>query len=79
MAHTFIRQIKAFQLNFRIRVRVLRIWRPRRYNSEIYDGLHYILVDEEAIAYGSVKFADFGLAKITTKVNEIQVLQGTAF
>ncbi|PRQ26439.1 putative mitogen-activated protein kinase kinase kinase STE-STE11 family [Rosa chinensis] len=34
-----------------------------------------ILVD----AYGSAKLADFGLAKIITKMNEIQSLQGTAF
>nr|XP_011458762.1 PREDICTED: mitogen-activated protein kinase kinase kinase 1-like isoform X6 [Fragaria vesca subsp. vesca] len=64
--------------------------RVSKYTKEILLGLNYlhghnvvhrdikcanILVD----AYGSAKLADFGLAKITTKMNELQSLQGTAF
>ncbi|KAL6214930.1 hypothetical protein ACLB2K_014362 [Fragaria x ananassa] len=63
--------------------------RVSKYTKEILLGLNYlhghnvvhrdikcanILVD----AYGSAKLADFGLAKITTKMNELQSLQGTA-
>ncbi|XP_040370042.1 replication protein A 70 kDa DNA-binding subunit B isoform X2 [Rosa chinensis] len=43
---TLLRNITAFSLAFNIRVRVSRIWRPRRFNSDIYDGLHYLLIDE---------------------------------
>lgn len=44
---TFIRDIRPYQLNFRIRTRVSRIWRPKNYDGDRYEGLHYILIDEK--------------------------------
>ncbi|PRQ30636.1 hypothetical protein RchiOBHm_Chr5g0026781 [Rosa chinensis] len=44
---TLICEIRAFQINFQIKIRVFRIWRPRKYNNEMYNGLHYVLVDKE--------------------------------
>ncbi|PRQ51196.1 putative replication protein A, OB [Rosa chinensis] len=43
---TLIHELRPFQLNFTMRIRVSRIWRPQRFQSEIYDGLHNILTDE---------------------------------
>ncbi|XP_050368466.1 uncharacterized protein LOC126786629 isoform X2 [Argentina anserina] len=46
MEPTPIRNLVPFQFNFRIRVRASRVWRPRKFNSKDYDGLHYVLVDQ---------------------------------
>lgn len=35
------------QYKYTIRVRVSRLWRPRFNNTDAYDGLHYVLVDED--------------------------------
>ncbi|XP_062003962.1 uncharacterized protein LOC133721384 isoform X1 [Rosa rugosa] len=43
---TLIRNIRPFSLTLKVRVQVSRMWRPRRFQSEIYDGLHYLLIDE---------------------------------
>lgn len=46
MEITPLRAIKPFQPHYTIRVRVARLWRPRFPNREDYNGLHYILIDE---------------------------------
>ncbi|KAL6214527.1 hypothetical protein ACLB2K_013959 [Fragaria x ananassa] len=35
------------QYKYTIRVRVSRLWRPRFNNTDAYDDLHYVLVDED--------------------------------
>ncbi|KAM5549911.1 hypothetical protein ABKV19_001035 [Rosa sericea] len=47
MRSTLIRDIKRFEFNLKIRGRVTRIWRPKKYDGERNDGLHCVVVDEK--------------------------------
>ncbi|KAL6214525.1 hypothetical protein ACLB2K_013958 [Fragaria x ananassa] len=43
---TPVRAMVPFKYTYKIRVRVSRVWRPRFRRTEKYDGLHYVLVDQ---------------------------------
>ncbi|XP_004301743.1 PREDICTED: uncharacterized protein LOC101302173 [Fragaria vesca subsp. vesca] len=69
---TPIRSIKAHQLNYKITVRVGRIWRPKKYDSEDYDGLHYILIDENGDTIEAIieeEYCDY----VTEKMKEGEI------
>lgn len=44
-----IRDIHSHRFTFRTRLRVGRIWRPKTYSGQDYDGLHYLLIDEKVV------------------------------
>ncbi|PRQ34233.1 putative replication protein A, OB [Rosa chinensis] len=54
MAPTFIRDIEPFQFIEEMRARVARIWRPKKFDTDIYDGLHYVLIDERGDAIHAI-------------------------
>ncbi|XP_050369948.1 uncharacterized protein LOC126788028 isoform X2 [Argentina anserina] len=48
MSITYLNDIRPNQYVGRIRIRVARAWRPKKFKSEFFDGLHYLLIDERA-------------------------------
>ncbi|KAK9928518.1 hypothetical protein M0R45_025650 [Rubus argutus] len=47
MAITYLNSIKRTQYVNIIRLRVSRVWRPKKFQTESFDGLHYVLIDEK--------------------------------
>ncbi|PRQ16417.1 putative nucleic acid-binding protein [Rosa chinensis] len=76
--HTLLRHIRLYQITFKIRVCASRLWRPKKYNSDIYDGLHYLLVDEEAHAIHGL-ISESAYPYMSNKMEEGQVYDITNF
>lgn len=47
MTITYLNNIKRDQYVNTIRIRVSRVWRPKKFQTESFDGLHYVLIDEK--------------------------------
>ena len=47
MEYVLIHELQPYEDDYKIRVRVCRIWRGKRIKLERNDGLHCVLVDEK--------------------------------
>ncbi|KAL6196242.1 hypothetical protein ACLB2K_031857 [Fragaria x ananassa] len=75
---TLFRNIKPFGVYFKIKVRVVRIWRPRAYNSDAFDGLHYLLIDETGETIESIIEEDY-YQNMTKTMEEGKIYEITKF
>lgn len=69
---TLLRDLKAYRVTKRIRIRVSRIWRPLKRNKEGYDGLHYILIDQTGDTIHAM-IEEHSYAYVTEKMEEGKV------
>ncbi|PRQ44878.1 hypothetical protein RchiOBHm_Chr3g0484061 [Rosa chinensis] len=46
----FIHEMEPYKSEYKIRVRISRVWRAKQYNTDKNDGLHSVLIDEKGDA-----------------------------
>nr|XP_011468836.1 PREDICTED: replication protein A 70 kDa DNA-binding subunit B-like [Fragaria vesca subsp. vesca] len=75
---TLLHNIKPFGVYFKIKVLVGRIWTPRAYNSDAFDGLHYLLIDETGDTIEGIIEEDY-YQNMTKTMEEGKIYEITKF